>query len=58
MYIVYTLCTVSVICLFVASSEVKIDVSVPVANENAKTPPIIRNMARILSEVLVALISP
>ena len=41
-----------------SSREVKIEVNVPVANEKAKTPPIMRNIARIRSEVLVADISP
>ena len=34
------------------------DVSVPVAKEKANTPPIMRNIARMRSEVLVAEISP
>ena len=48
----------SLTCLFVASSEVRIEVSVPVANENAKTPPIMRKIAMIRSFVQVAWMSP
>ena len=42
------------ICLFVSSKEVRMEVSVPVANEKANTPPIIRNIARMRSSVLTA----
>lgn len=40
--------------LFEASKDVRIDVRVPVANEKANTPPIIKKIASTRSVVLVA----
>ena len=44
--------------LLVWSSDVRIEVKVPVANEKAKTPPTMRKTARMRSVVQVALMSP